>query len=302
MAKYATDTILAFEAKKQKRKKEQKYSFWRDAWRRLRRNRTAVLGMVIIILLLLAAIFAPAIIPYSYTSTDVMAMYQTPNADHWFGTDNLGRDIFSRCIYATRVSIPIGIVSAVVSVFVGGVFGLIAAYFAGAVDLFLMRVMDVLQAIPSMMMAIIVIAALGTGTVPLLIAVGMSCVPQFAKTVRSAVLTVRSNEYIDASRSLGAGNLRLMFRHIIPNCVGFVLIVCVQIISGNIMFISSLSYIGLGITPPTPEWGAMLSAAKTYIQTYPHMVIFPGLMIMLTVFGFNLFADGVRDALDPRLK
>lgn len=301
MAKYVTDTILAFE-KKNSQKKPQKYSFWRDAWRRLKRNRTAVLGMVIIIALLLVAIFAPLIIPYSYTSTDVLATYQTPSLEHLFGTDNLGRDIFSRCIYATRVSIPIGIISALVSVVVGGIFGLIAAYFAGAVDLFLMRVMDILQAIPSMMMAIIVVSALGTGTVPMLIAVGMSCVPNFAKTVRSAVLTVRSNEYIDASRSLGASNIRLMVKHILPNCVGFVLIVCVQIISGNIMFISSLSYIGMGITAPTPEWGAMLSAGKAYIQSYPHMVIFPGLMIMLTVFAFNLFADGVRDAMDPRLK
>lgn len=299
MAKHVTDTILAFEAKAGKKRT---YSYWREAWRRLKRNRTAVVGMVIIIILLLVAIAAPLIIPYSYSASDVAAMNQTPSAQHWFGTDNLGRDIFSRCIYATRVSIPIGIVSAAISVIIGGVFGLIAAFFAGKIDLILMRVMDILQAIPSMMMAIIVISALGTGTIPLMIAVGMSCVPNFAKTVRSAVLTVRSSEYVDASRSLGSGNLRLMFKHILPNCVGFVLIVCVQIISGNIMFISSLSYIGLGITAPTPEWGAMLSAGKTYIQSYPHMVIFPGLMIMLTVFAFNLFADGVRDALDPRLK
>ena len=300
MAKYRTEAIEAFERKTKKKKQE--YSFWRDAWRRLKRNRTALLGMVIIIILLICAIFAPLIAPYSYSQPDPLAMSKPPSSAHIFGTDNLGRDIFSRCIYAARVSIPIGIISAVVSVFVGGLFGLVAAYFAGPVDLFLMRVMDVLQAIPSMMMAIIVIAALGTGTAPLLFAVGMSCVPSFAKTARSAVLTVRANEYIDASRSLGASNLRLMLKHIIPNCVGFVLIVCVQIISGNIMFISSLSYIGLGISPPTPEWGAMLSAGKTFIQASPHMVIFPGVMILLTVFGFNLFADGVRDALDPRLK
>ena len=284
------------------RKKPKKYSFWADAWKRLRRNRLAMVGLGMIALLLLLAIFAGVITPFKYTDVNPSEKFQSPNARHIFGTDQLGRDIFSRCIYAARISLPMGIVCSIAAVSLGGLFGLVAAFFMGKTDNTIMRVMDVLQSIPGTLMAICVVASLGTGIVQLVIAIAISGIPIFARTVRSAVLTVRDNEYVEASRVVGAGNVLLMARHILPNCVGHVIIFVVSSIAGNILVISGMSYIGLGIQPPTPEWGSLLSAGKTFIQSYPYMVIFPGLFILITVFAFNLFGDGVRDALDPRLK
>lgn len=302
MAKNMTPAIEAFNAKQAKVKKTAKYSYWGDAWKRLKRNRLAVVGLVIILALIIAGVLSPLIAPYSPNAVDPSQAYQGPCAAHLFGTDQLGRDIFSRCLYATRVSLPMGILCTIISVFLGGMFGLIAAYFMGRTDNIIMRVMDVLQSIPSMLMAICIVATLGTGMYQLVLAISVSGIAVFARTVRSAVLTVRDNEYIEASRTIGASNFRLMIKHILPNCVGHVVIFIVGSVAGNILVISGMSYIGLGIQPPTPEWGSLLSAGRTFIQSYPYMVIFPGLFILLTVFSFNLFGDGVRDALDPRLK
>lgn len=302
MAKNMTPAIEAFNAKQAKVKKASKYSYWGDAWKRLKRNRLAVVGLIIIIALIIAGVLSPLIAPYSPTAVDPGQAYQGPSGAHLFGTDQLGRDIFSRCLYATRVSLPMGILCTIISVFLGGMFGLIAAYFMGRTDNIIMRVMDVLQSIPSMLMAICIVATLGTGMYQLVLAISVSGIAVFARTVRSAVLTVRDNEYIEASRTIGASNFRLMIKHILPNCVGHVVIFIVGSVAGNILVISGMSYIGLGIQPPTPEWGSLLSAGRTFIQSYPYMVIFPGLFILLTVFSFNLFGDGVRDALDPRLK
>jgi len=258
--------------------------------------------MVIIIILLLIALFAQIITPYNPTTIDLMHANQTPNWSHLFGTDELGRDILSRCLAGTQVSLPMGIAGAISSVILGGILGLIAAFFMGRIDHLIMRVMDVLQAIPGILMAIAVVATIGIGIFQLLLAMAISSLPMFARAVRAAVLTVRDSEYVEASRTIGARTVRLMLRHIMPNCVGHLIIFAVGSISGSILIISTLSFLGLGVAPPTPEWGAMLSAGKTYIQSYPHMVIFPGLMIMITVFAFNLFGDGVRDALDPKMR
>ena len=284
------------------RGKQKKYNFWLDAWKRLTRHKLSMLGLGIIIVLFLIGIFAKVIIPYSYSKTNIVEAFLTPSSAHLFGTDQLGRDLFSRCIYATRVSLPMGFVCAVVAISMGGIIGLTAAFFMGRIDNLLMRAMDVFQAIPGTLMAICVVASLGTGIPQLILAIAISNVPMFAKTVRSAVFTVRDSEYIDASRTVGAKTFRLMFRHIIPNCMGHVIIFVVASIAGNIMIISMMSYIGLGIQPPTPEWGSLLAEGKAYIASYSHMVIFPGLFILITVFAFFLLGDGVRDALDPRLK
>lgn len=278
------------------------YSFWREAWFRLSRNRTAIIGMVIILLIILCAIFAGLLSPYDPTVADYMSAKQPPSAEHWFGTDNLGRDIFSRCMHAARVSFPLGVICAALGLICGGFIGMIAAFFGGKIDNILMRIMDVFQSIPGMLMAIVVVATLGSGTTQLLLALTISMLPSMSKTVRAAIFTVRGNEYMEASRSVGASNMRLMLVHAFPNAIGHIIIFAVGMISASIMIISSLSYIGLGIQPPTPEWGAMLSTGKDYMQSSAHMVLFPGLMIMITVLGFNLFADGLRDALDPRLK
>ncbi len=305
MAKITTPAMERI-AKQQSRrrggKKEKSFSFMADAWKRFSRNKMAMLGLGIIVALLLVAVFANQIIPHSYVKTSMKEAYQFPSKEHWFGTDNLGRDIFSRCIYATRVSLPMGIICAIVSICMGGFVGLIAAFFMGTVDNVLMRIMDILQAIPGTLMAICVVASLGTGVPQLVLAIALGGLPMFAKTVRSAVFTVRDKDYIEATRSLGAGSFRLMFRHIIPNCIGHFIITVVSSVAGNIMVISVMSYIGLGIQPPLPEWGYMLADGKAYISSYWHMVAFPGVFILLTVYAFFLLGDGVRDALDPNMK
>lgn len=304
MSKITTPAMeaIAKRQKKQKKPSDKSFSFWADAWKRFSRNHMAMVGLGIIVVLLLIALFAKYLIPYSYVKTNMAEAYQFPNAKHWFGTDHLGRDIFSRCIYAARVSLPMGIVCALVSIALGGFVGLIAAYFMGSIDNVLMRIMDVFQAIPGTLMAICVVASLGTGTPQLVLAIALGGLPMFAKTVRSAVFTVRDRDYIEATRSIGAKNLRLMFRHILPNCVGHFIIMAVSSVSGNIMLISVMSYIGLGIQPPLPEWGYMLADGKAYISSYWYMVAFPGLFILFTIYAFFLLGDGVRDALDPNMK
>ena len=278
------------------------YSFTRDAWRRLSRNRTAVLGMCIIILLALTAVFADFITPYGQFAVNIKHANQPPNALHWFGTDTMGRDIFTRCIYGARYSLSIGIACMLCALAVGGTLGLVSAYFGRTVDTAIMRITDILSSIPAVLMAIIMIAALGNGIPQLIIAMTISFLPGMTRTVRAAIFTTRQSDYIESCRCIGASNIRVMFRHMMPNALGLITISAVGQISGCIMVISTLSYIGLGITPPTPEWGALLAAGKNSILIYPHMVLFPGLMIMVTVLGFNTFGDGLRDALDPRLK
>lgn len=279
-----------------------RYSFARDAWRRLKRNRTAVVGLCIIVFLLLVGLLADVIAPYDPAYTDYTAAYATPSLAHPFGVDNLGRDIFSRCIYGARYSMPIGIVCMLCASICGGLLGMISSFFGGKVDMVVMRLMDILQAIPGTLMAITVVAVLDSGIPQLILAITIAFVPGFSKTVRAAIFTVRNSEYIDACRSIGARNLRLMFRHMLPNAIGHIIIYAVGIVSAAILTVSMLSYIGLGIKAPTPEWGSLLSSGREFLQSYPHMVLFPGLLIMIVVLAFNLLGDGLRDALDPRLK
>ena len=273
-----------------------------EAWYRLRRNKTAVVGLVMILILTVVAIFAPLIAPYDYATQDYTALKQPPSAEHWFGTDSTGRDLFSRCIYAARVSFPIAILCTFASLALGGTLGFLAGYFGGKVDQVIMRIMDIFQAIPAILMAIAIISCLGNSILNLIIAMAVSTMPLCARMCRGALFTVKGSDYLEASRALGAGNARQLIRHMIPNAVGTVIIFLVGAVAGSIMIISTLSYIGLGITPPTPEWGSILNAGRQFIDTSPHLVIFPGLMIMFTCFAFILFGDGLRDALDPRLK
>lgn len=303
MAKLVTPEMLRIEKKRHKKSGAvRKSSPGRDAWKRLKRNRTAVVGMCIVIILALVAIFAPIIAPYDYAEQDYSALSETPSGDHWFGTDHMGRDIFSRCVYGARYSLPIGLLCVVFGMLVGGIVGVTSSYFGGRLDNILMRLMDILQSIPGTLLTIAIVAALGNGVDRLVLAVTISFMPASAKVCRAAIFTVKSNEYIESSRAVGAGGVRLMLRHMIPNAVGPIIIFAVSMMSSSILVVSSLSYLGLGIAPPLPEWGALLSSGKDFIRSSPHMVIFPGAMIMITVFAFNLFGDGLRDALDPRLK
>ena len=285
------------------RKGERKSSsLARESWRRLCRNRTAILGLGIICLFLLIALFADLIIPYDYAAQDYSAIAQPPSAQHLFGTDAYGRDLFSRCVYGTRYSLPIALLSVFTSLVVGGLLGFVSGYCGGKIDNVIMRFIDILQAIPGTLLCIAIVAVMGSSLVVLVIAMCVGALPGCAKTCRGAIMTVRTNDYVESSISIGASNARILLQHMIPNAVGPIIIYLVSMIGRNILMISMLSYIGVGIAPPTPEWGSLLSYGKDYIQSAPYMVLFPGLMIMISVFAVNLFGDGLRDALDPRLK
>lgn len=287
---------------KRKQKKNKKNSPARDIWRRFRRNKLAMTGMVIFILLILCAIFARVLTPYDYAAQDFMARLQGPSWEHLMGTDNFGRDILARVLYGTRISLSISLISVVISLVAGGFLGALAAYYSTKIDNVIMRIMDVLQAIPSILMALAIAAALGPGTVNLLIAISISTIPLFARVVRAQVLTMKGKEFVEAARITGARDIKIILKHMIPNSMGPIIVQSSFSIAGRIQVIASLSYIGLGIQPPTPEWGAMLNAGKQFLTTDMHMVIFPGLMIILTTFALNVIGDGLRDAMDPKLK
>jgi len=274
----------------------------REAWLRLKRNRLAVVGMIILALLVLIAIFAKWLSPYDYAAQNYDAILLKPCAGHPFGTDDLGRDIFSRVIYGTQISFPIGFLCVAVAYTLGGILGAVAAYFGGKTDMIIMRIMDVFQSIPPMLMAIAVAASLGTGVVNLVLAISISTLPARSRIVRSAILSVKNSDYVESARAIGASSTRQLLKYMLPNALGPILTNMTFSIATAILTVSSLSYLGLGIAPPTPEWGAMLSAGRSLIRLAPHVLIFPGVAIMITVLALNLFGDGLRDALDPRLK
>ena len=225
-----------------------------------------------------------------------------PNSQHWFGTDDYGRDIFARIIHGTRISLFVGIVSILISLIIGSVIGATAGYYGGKVDNLLMRIMDVFLAIPSTLLAISIVAALGQGMANLMIAMCISQVPRFSRIVRSSILTVKDQEFIEAARCFGSGDRWIIMRHILPNALGPIIVQSTLNVARMILTISGLSFVGLGISPPTPEWGSMLAAARPNMRYYPYLVIFPGIAIAITVLALNLIGDGLRDALDPKMK
>ncbi len=274
-----------------------------NAWHKFCRNKSAVVGLIIISLMILMGVLAPVLSPHDPNQINVLQTYLPPFSEgHILGTDDLGRDLLSRLLYGARMSIVVAIGATVLGGVIGILLGLISGYAGGVVDAVIMRIMDVFQAIPGTLMAITVVATLGTGTPQLLLALALSSMPMMAKVVRAAILTVRKSDYVESSRAIGAGNFRLMVRHMLPNALGHIIIYAVGSVAGSIMVIATLSYIGLGIQPPDPEWGALLNAGKSYITTHSYMVLYPGLMIMIAVLSLNLFGNGLRDALDPRLK
>lgn len=275
---------------------------WMEVWKRLRRSRMAVIGLVILVLLVMMALFADVIAPFAYDKQNLRAAFQSPSAQHWFGTDEFGRDIFSRVVYGSRVSLLVGFIAVGIALVVGGFLGAIAGYYGGRVDNLIMRLMDILLAIPSMLLAIAIVAALGPGLQNLMIAVGISSIPTYARTVRAAVMGIKGMEFIEASRVSGAKDLRIIFKHILPNSMAPVIVQATLGVAGAILTAAGMSFIGLGIQPPNPEWGAMLSGGRAYIRDYAYMTVFPGLAIMITILALNLLGDGLRDALDPKLK
>ncbi len=273
-------------------------------WRRLLRNKMAIAGLAILCAIILAALFADVLFDYETMVIQQSASLRLkgPTSEHWLGTDEVGRDILARIVHGARVSLPVAFATIMIAAFTGGILGAIAGYGSKQVDNIIMRIMDVFLAIPSVLLSITLVSALGTNMGNLLLAISISNIPPFARIVRSSVLTIRNEEYIEAAQAIGCGDIRIIIKHIIPNCMGPLIVQATLSIAGSILGISSLSFLGLGIQPPTPEWGSMLSSGRQYIRYAWWVCAFPGLAIMLVILSLNLLGDGLRDALDPKLK
>ena len=275
-----------------------------EVWRQFRRNKGAVAGSAIVLVIVFIALFADILLDYDtqVIGQNVADRLQWPNANHWFGTDELGRDIFCRILYGTRFSCSVGLVAVTIGLVIGVTLGAVAGYFGGAIEEIIMRSTDILSAVPNMLMAIVIVSVLGQSIWNLMFAVGITSVPQFVRITRAAVLTVRNQEYVEASKAIGLNNRKIIFRHILPNCLSPIIVQATLRVASAIISASSLSFLWLGVPAPDPEWGALLSGGRKYIRDYAYMTFFPGLAIMITVLALNLMGDGLRDALDPKLK
>lgn len=279
-------------------------SLWQETWRRLLKNKGAVVGLCFLVFLILAAIASGFIYDYD---TDIIQInmaeaLQHPSAEHWFGTDSLGRDIFARVLYGARYSLAIGMGSVGIGLIVGVTLGAIAGFYGGVIDQIIMRFVDVFYSIPNIMIAVVIVSLLGTSTVNLLIALSFTCATSFTRIARAAVMTIRDQEYVESAYALGLPTWKLIIKHIIPNCLSPIIVQVTLLIGTTIIAASSLSFLGIGVPQPAPEWGAMLSEGRQHIRDASYICIVPGLAIMFTVLALNLLGDGLRDALDPRMK
>ena len=270
--------------------------------RLFRRNKLAMVGTGIVLFMILMAVFANLIAPYDPNYADISMRLQFPSAAHWFGTDNFGRDLLTRIIYGARISLMVSLMGLLISLLIGGALGAIAGYFGGISDNIIMRAMDILMSIPGMLMSISISALLGLGVVNTAIAVSIGGIAPSARLLRSSVMTVRSQEFVEAARAQGSGHLRVIIRQILPNTLSPIIVDSTLRIGMNILQISMLSFIGLGVQSPTPEWGSIMNTGRDFISSFYPMLVFPGIFILLTMFGFNVMGDGLRDALDPKMK
>src|SRR5262250_2424225 len=277
-------------------------SLWRDAWRRLLRNKLAVAGGITVVILCLVAIFANVLAPQSYTKANFGAIYQFPSREYPLGTDQLGRDVLSRLIYGARVSMLVGLGSQVIVLLIGVPLGAVAGYVGGRTDILMTRFIDVMYAFPRLLFVILVMSMLGAGLVNIFIALGLNGWVGIARQTRAQVLTLKEKEFIDGARALGAGAGRLLRRHILPNALTPIVVAVTFGIPEAIFTEAALSFIGVGINPPTPSWGQMVGEGQQYIRSYWHLCVFPSIAIAITMLSFTFFGDGVRDALDPKLK
>lgn len=270
--------------------------------RRLSQNSSAVIGFVVAAILALMAIFAPLVAPYPYAKQDISHARAAPSAQHIMGTDELGRDVFSRIVWGGRFSLSVGVLAVLLGTAIGMVFGAFAGYFGGVVDDIIMRLMDVLQSIPGILLAISVSVVLGPGLFNTLLALSVGGIPMSCRLLRASILGIRHQEYLEAATSINASTGRIILKHVIPNSFAPLLVSSTMSIGNVIMMGAMLSFIGLGVQPPAPEWGSMIAGGRSLIRSCPWLVTFPGIFIMLTVLALNLFGDGLRDALDPKLK
>lgn len=282
--------------------KKRHKSHFKEVMERLAKNKLAMAGLVVILLLISIAILAPIIAPYNYAAQDLNSTYAAPSKIHLLGTDKLGRDILSRLIYGTRQSLKIGMLSVAIASVLGTILGSIAGFYGGKTDNILMRILDIYQSIPGMLLSIALAASLGPGINNAIIAIGISTIPAYARIIRASIMTVREKEFIEAAIAINASDLRIITKHVLPNAISPLIVEITMNIGNSILAAATLSFIGLGAQPPSPEWGAMLVEGRNYMRDYGYLVIYPGICIMTSVLSFNMLGDGLRDALDPRLK
>ncbi|MCV4233891.1 ABC transporter permease subunit [Virgibacillus sp. LDC1] len=275
---------------------------WKSFYHRLKKNKAALFGGYFLLLMILVAIIGPLLTQYDPTKVDYSTKLLKPSADHWFGTDHNGRDIFTRIIHGMRLTLSVGFISVIIGAAFGVVLGIISGYYGDKWDALIMRITDVMLAFPGILLALAVVSVLGKNLFNVIIAVSIFSIPTFARVVRGSTLAVRKLEYIDAMRSLGASDGRIIFGHILPNITSPIIVQATLRIAVAILTASGLSFLGLGAQPPTPEWGAMLNDGRNYIMDHPHVALFPGLSIVFVVIAFNLLGDGLRDVLDPKMK
>lgn len=288
---------------KRQAKKSKKNSQAKEIWRRFKKNKVAMLGLILLILVCLMAVFADLIVPYEQATTqDIINRLQGPSGEHWFGTDELGRDVFARIVHGSRYSLLIGISTSIFSLIIGGFLGAVAGYYGGTIDNIIMRLTDVVMTVPPILLSLAVVAALGPNLTNLLIAITISCVPSMVRMVRSTVMTVVDMDYVDAAGSYGGSDMRIIFKYVIPNALGPIIVTTTMNVAAMILSAAGLSFLGMGVQPPSPEWGALLSDARQYMFTAPHLLYIPGIFIVIAALSFNLAGDGLRDALDPKLK
>ncbi len=280
------------------------HSQWSEVWQRLKRNKTAMFGLVVLVIIFTSAVFADVIADYDsrVLAQNAKERLQLPSLQHLFGTDQFGRDLFARIVHGARYSLAFGVICTLIAIGGGAVLGSASAFFGGRVDDIIMRAMDAFMCIPGLLLALALVSTLGAGLTNMMIAISVSSIPPFTRIVRAAVLTVVQQDYIEAARASGVGTARTILLHVMPNAIGTVIVNAMMNVAGLILAAASLSFIGMGIQPPAPEWGAMLSESTTYMRRFPHIVISPGLAILITALCFNLLGDGLAEALDPRLR
>lgn len=274
----------------------------KEIWRRFRKNRLAMVGLVIITIIVVVSLLAPVIAPYGLDEQNARNRLLAPCAEHIFGTDNYGRDIFTRVLYGGRISLAVAVAATAISGFFGIILGATAGYFGQRVDNIIMRILDVFMALPATMTAIAISTVLGTGITKTMLALGLATVPRFARIVRGPVLSLRNSEFIEAAQAIDVSTPKIILKHVLPNVLSPIIVQATLYIASTLMVASSLSFVGLGVQPPSAEWGAMITAGRTYFKSSWWLITFPGLAILLSVFSMNVLGDGLRDALDPRLK
>ncbi len=280
-----------------------KESRWKEVWRRLKKDRLAMFALAVISAMILVAVFADLIVSYeSALKMNLRLKLAQPSAAHWFGCDGYGRDLFARCIHGARVSLSIAFSTAFATLVVGSLIGALVGYVGGKLDDIVMRALDIFSAIPSILLAMAMVAALGSGIVNICIAISLTNIPGFVRIVRSSVLNIAEQEYIEAARAGGTSTPRILVKHVLPNAVGTIIVQTTANVASMILIAATLSFLGLGINPPQPEWGALVSEGKEFLRTAPHLILFPGLMICIASFSMSILGDGLRDALDPRLR